>query len=74
MLKWGKKLLFFLFYLFLLSVLVFVISRLSPGDPLVSYYGERAEKMDAQEREWAENRLGLRDPIPVQYVLSLIHI
>ncbi len=74
MLKWGKKLLFFLSYLFLLSVLVFVISRLSPGDPLVSYYGERAEKMDAQEREWAENRLGLRDPIPVQYVRWLENV
>lgn len=65
---WGKKIIFFLFNIFLLSILVFVISRLAPGDPLVSYYGDRAEKMSQEEREWAENRLGLRDPVPVQYV------
>lgn len=65
---WGGKLLFFLLNIFLLSMLVFAISRLAPGDPLVSYYGDRAEKMSQEEREWAENRLGLGDPVPAQYV------
>lgn len=65
---WGKKILFFVSNIFLLSILVFTISRLAPGDPLVSYYGERAEKMSQEEREWAENRLGLRDPVSVQYI------
>ena len=65
---WGRKLFFFLLNIFLLSILVFVISRLAPGDPLISYYGDRAEKMSQEEREWAESRLGLKDPIPVQYV------
>lgn len=37
------------------------------GDPLVSYYGERVEKMGPEEREWAEEKLGLNDKISVQY-------
>ena len=41
---YGKKLLIFVVSIFLLSVIVFYIARLAPGDPLVSYYGERAEK------------------------------
>ena len=57
-----KKILSFLLSLFLLSVIVFYAARLAPGDPLVSYYGERAEKMTPQEREWAEEKLGLVDP------------
>ena len=40
-----KKILLFLASIFLVSVIVFYISRLAPGDPLVSYYGERVEKM-----------------------------
>lgn len=54
--------------IFLLSILVFSISRLAPGDPLRSYYGDRVEKMSAEERELAEERLGLRESIPLQYV------
>ncbi|MEE0796872.1 MAG: hypothetical protein UIJ88_03470, partial [Anaerovoracaceae bacterium] len=63
-----KKLLLFLLSIFILSAGVFYISRLAPGDPLVSYYGDRAEKMTAQERSAAEERLGLDDPIYVQYI------
>lgn len=54
--------------LFLLSVLVFVMSRLAPGDPLYSYYGDRVERMSTEEQEAARERLGLHAPIPVQYV------
>lgn len=63
----GKGALSFLCSVFLLTVLVFTLSRLTPGDPLVSYYGERAEKLLPQERAQAEERLGLRAPLPVQY-------
>ena len=38
---YGKKVFVFLISVFILSVLVFYISRLAPGDPLLSYYGER---------------------------------
>lgn len=64
---YGKKLLTFVVSIFLLSVIVFYIARLAPGDPLVSYYGERAEKMTAGERAWAEEKLGLHESITVQY-------
>lgn len=64
---YGKKLLIFVVSIFLLSVIVFYIARLAPGDPLVSYYGERAEKMTAGERAWAEEKLGFHESITVQY-------
>lgn len=62
-----RKFLTFTVSIFLLSFLVFYISRLAPGDPLVSYYGDRVEKMSPKEREWAEERLGLKDSITSQY-------
>lgn len=67
LLPWAKKLLTFLAGLLVLSLAVFCVSRLAPGDPLVSYYGERAEKMSPGERAEAEARLGLDRPLPVQY-------
>lgn len=63
----GKKLLLFTVSILVLSAVVFYVSRLAPGDPLVSYYGDRAEKMSPGEREWAEEKLGLNEPLPVQY-------
>lgn len=63
-----KKALSFLASLWVLSLLVFFIARLAPGDPLVSYFGERAQRMSADERAWARERLGLDAPIAVQYV------
>lgn len=65
---YGGKLLGFVLSVLVLSLVVFYVARLAPGDPLVSYYGDRAEKMTAQERAQAEERLGLDQPIHVQYV------
>ena len=70
---YGQKLLIFLMSVLLLSVLVFYAARLAPGDPLASYYGGRVEKMSPEERQWARERLGLNDPIHVQYVRWLEH-
>ncbi|MCI8622617.1 MAG: ABC transporter permease [Provencibacterium sp.] len=64
----GKRLLGLILSLLVLSAAVFYLSRLAPGDPLVSYYGDRAEKMSAAEREWAEKKLGLDAPVSVQYL------
>lgn len=66
-LYYGGKVLTFLLSVLVLSVLVFYISRLAPGDPLLSYYGDRVEKMSVEERAWAEAKLGLDAPIYVQY-------
>ena len=64
----AKKALVFLLSILVLSVVVFYVSRLAPGDPLVSWYGERAEKMSQAERLRAGQQLGLDQPIHVQYV------
>ena len=63
-----KKLLTFFVSVLLLSLAVFCVSRLAPGDPLVSYYGEGAEKMSALEKEAAREKLGLNDAIHIQYI------
>ena len=67
-LYYGKKLMIFLLSVFVLSVAVFYIARLAPGDPLMSYYGERVEKMSVEEKDAAREKLGLNDPIYVQYI------
>lgn len=66
--RFLKRLLAFLLSTLILSVAVFYVARLAPGDPLVSYYGDRVEKMLPEERAWAEARLGLDQPIHVQYL------
>ena len=63
---YGKKLLVFLFSVWILSVAVFCIARWAPGDPLMSYYGERVEKMSVAEKEAAREKLGLHDPLHIQ--------
>ncbi len=63
-----EELIKFVLSIFLLSVLVFTLSRLAPGDPLYAYYGDRVEKMSMEEQETARERLGLQESIPVQYV------
>ena len=65
---YGKKLMIFLLSVVILSLAVFYISRLAPGDPLMSYYGERVEKMSVAEKDAAREKLGLNDPIHIQYI------
>lgn len=63
-----RKLATFCLAVLVLSLAVFFVSRLTPTDPLQSYYGERAEKMSTEEKEQARERLGLDDPLSVQYL------
>ena len=44
-----KRICRFIVSLWLLSFLVFFMSRLAPGDPLTAYYGDRVEKMSVEE-------------------------
>ena len=53
--------------IFILSLVVFYISRLSPGDPLKAYHGNAVERMSMEEKEKARDRLGLNEPIYIQY-------
>ena len=52
----GKKLVAFAVSMFVLSLTVFYVARFAPGDPLVSYYGDRVEKMSQEEREKAREK------------------
>lgn len=63
----GGKILILLISIFLLSLITFFMSRLAPGDPLASYYGDRVERMSTAERQHAIERLGLDGPILEQY-------
>lgn len=67
-LSWIRRLAGFLVSVLVLSMAVFWLSRLAPGDPLMSWYGERVEKMSEGEKDAARESLGLNDPIHVQYV------
>ncbi len=50
---------------------MFFLSRITPIDPLQSYYGERVEKMSEEQKDSARERLGLNDPIPVHMYRGL---
>lgn len=63
----GKKVLIFLVSVWLLSLAVFWMARLAPGDPLSAYYGERVEKMSVAEKADARTKLGLDEPLLEQY-------
>ncbi|MDR1731273.1 MAG: ABC transporter permease [Synergistaceae bacterium] len=64
----GKKALMFLLMMFLLSTIVFYISRLAPGDPLEAFYGGAVQSMTSEELDAARIRLGLDGSITLQYV------
>lgn len=63
-----KKALQLILTLVVLSLIVFFVSRLAPGDPMKAYYGEAVEKMSTQQLDAARERLGLNDSIVSQYM------
>lgn len=63
-----------IFILFILSISVFYMSRIAPGDPLKSYYGDSVERMNLEQREKAIDKLGLDKPIYVQYEIWIKNI
>lgn len=69
-----KKLSTFILFIFFLSILVFCLSRFSSGDPLFAFYGDAVEKMSSIEHQQALIRLGLDQPIYLQYYSWLTNI
>jgi peptide/nickel transport system permease protein len=64
-----RRLLFGAFTVFGVSVIVFVVLRLLPGDPLVAIFGaDGFTKLSAAERANYMAELGLSDPLFVQYL------
>ena len=53
---------------FLVTVIVFALMRLSPGDPVLVYAGE---ERDPESLAQIRRSLGLDQPMPVQYVAWL---
>jgi peptide/nickel transport system permease protein len=50
------------------SIVVFVVMRVLPGDPLVALFGtEGFTKLSAEQRTNYMSALGLSDPLPLQY-------
>ena len=61
-----KKIAAFFISIWVLSAIVFFLSRITPIDPLQSYYGERVEKMSEEQKDSARERLaGLSWRCPV---------
>lgn len=52
----------------ILSVVVFILARLAPGDPLQSFYGDKLDSMSEAEIDAARARLGLDSNLFVQYI------
>jgi peptide/nickel transport system permease protein len=64
-----RRLIFGLTTLVGVSVIVFVVLRILPGDPLVAMFGmEGFTKLSPADRARIMAELGLSDPLPVQYL------
>lgn len=64
-----RRLIFGLVTLFGVSVIIFVVMRILPGDPLVAMFGiEGFAKLTPADRARIMEELGFSDALPVQYV------
>lgn len=70
--KLLKNVIFFVVTMFILSLVVFVMARLAPGDPLQAFYGDAIESMSEAELDAARVRLGLDGPMMLQYLKWLV--
>src|SRR5215470_9224288 len=65
----ARRALFALGTLFGVSLIIFVVLRILPGDPLVAILGvEGYARLAPADRAHLMHDLGLSDPLPVQYV------
>src|SRR6188472_2076699 len=53
---------------FLVTIIIFLLIRLAPGDPVLVY---AAEERDPEQLARIRSSLGLDQPLPVQYVYWL---
>ena len=60
-----RRLLYFIPVIFLVTVVVFAITMLLPGDPALAFLGE-ANMRDKVAYEAMRKELGLDRPLPVQ--------
>jgi peptide/nickel transport system permease protein len=67
----GRRLLQTLPVLFGITLIVFFMLRLIPGDPAAQMLGGRASSMTQENLDRVRGQLGLDQPLPVQYVRFL---
>jgi peptide/nickel transport system permease protein len=65
-----RRLLLMIPVAFLVTVIVFVLVRMSPGDPVLVFAGE---ERDPAALDALRHQYGLDQPLPVQYVVWLEH-
>jgi len=65
-----RRLLLMIPVAFLVTVIIFVLIRMAPGDPVLTYAGE---EKDPATIEVIRKQLGLDQPLPVQYLAWLSH-
>jgi len=64
-----RRLIFGMITIIAVSILVFVVLRVLPGDPLVAIFGaDGFAKLSEEERQGYMKALGLSDPLWVQYL------
>ena len=64
----ARRLLAMIPLLFAISVISFVVIRVAPGEPIITYEDPRGGRMvPAEDLARMYEKLGLNDPLPVQY-------
>jgi peptide/nickel transport system permease protein len=64
-----RRLILALIVLFIVTLLVFLVIRLLPGDPILVYMSrQEADKLTIEQIEQARHEFGLDKPLAVQYV------
>ncbi|GAB4402572.1 MAG: ABC transporter permease [Anaerolineales bacterium] len=61
----ARRLIQATFTLFIITILCFILTRYGTADPLAQYATN--PRMSAEDKEALRERLGLNDPVPVQY-------
>lgn len=57
-----------------ISLVVFILVQLAPGDPIASQYGLKLAELDPVQVEKLREDLGLNDPVMVQYGRYLLRL
>jgi peptide/nickel transport system permease protein len=65
----AKKILLTVLVFFIITMVIFLIVRSAPGDPILTIYGKR-EGVDfpPEYREYLKHLYGLDQPLPIQYL------
>lgn len=57
---------------FMITILIFVLIHLAPGDPVMAMIGRHPVSHEVMEE--IRERLGLNEPLPVQYLIWVSHV